>query len=316
MPSWRHFIAQLLLPLRMGGEFADERGQRRGQRVVRGHHQETHVVDDVLRRQQRAVLMGGLAKLREQVFAALFAADRNLFRKIGDDAFAPVDAACHLGARQRLADHGDRGRHHVDEGTGDVVDFGADIGAEERRGGEIERQLLHRRIEQHRSRLRLPLRDTGRDAGIECGQIGFHRSGFEGDRQRAAVQAMFVEIEQHQAARKQLPENITPAERGGELPGLVEQHQFIGVRPEQDDAGLAEQMGAINQAVFGGIAFDLALGIGQHIERLADQRPAFVARNMCQRIALRRCEAVGGGNHTLHRHGNCSGWSLPHSLGR
>ena len=83
------FVAQLLLPFRMGGKFADERGQRRGQRVVRRHHQKTHVVDDVLRRQQRAVLVGRLAQLREQIVAAaLGAADRNLLGEIGDDALA------------------------------------------------------------------------------------------------------------------------------------------------------------------------------------------------------------------------------------
>ena len=196
-----------------GGELADERGQRRGQRVVRRHHQETHVIDDILRRQQRAVLMGGLAELREQIVAAaLGAADRNLLGEIGDDALAALDAARHLRAGQRLADHGDRGRHHVDEGARDLVDLGPDVGAEERGRGEVERELLHRGIEQHRSRLRLPLRHPRGDAGVELGEIGFHRPGLEGDRQRAAVQAMLLEIEQHQPARKQQAENPAPAD--------------------------------------------------------------------------------------------------------
>ena len=77
------------------------------------------------------------------------------------------------------------------------------LGAEERGRGEIERELLHRRIEQHRSRLRLPLRDPRRDPGIEFGEIGFHRPGLERHRQRAPVQPVLVEIEQHQPARKQ-----------------------------------------------------------------------------------------------------------------
>ena len=70
-----HLVAQLCLPLRIGGERADERCQRRGQRVMRRHHQETHVIDDVLGRQQRAVVMGGAAQLREQVFAVLASAE-------------------------------------------------------------------------------------------------------------------------------------------------------------------------------------------------------------------------------------------------
>ena len=96
-----------------------------------GHHQKTHVVDDVLVRQQRAVLMGGLAELREQVLAALFATDRNLLGEIGHDALAALDAARHLRARQRPADRGDGGRHHVDERARDLVDLRSDAGAEE-----------------------------------------------------------------------------------------------------------------------------------------------------------------------------------------
>ena len=138
---------------------------------MRGHHQEAHVVDDILRRQQRAVLVGGVAELREQILAAApGAANRNLLGEIGDDALAALDAARHLRARQRLADHGDRGGHHVDEGAGDLVDFGPDPGAEERCRGEVERELLHRGIKQHRAGLRLPLRHPRRDPGIQLGR--------------------------------------------------------------------------------------------------------------------------------------------------
>ena len=201
---------------------------------MRRHHQETHVVDDVLRRQQRAVLVGGVAELREQVVAAaLGAADRNLLGEIGDDALAAPDAARHRGAGQRLSDHGDGSRDHVDEGARDLVHLRPDVGAEERGRGEVERELLHRGIKQHRSRLRLPLRHPRGDAGVELGEIGLHRPGFERDRKRAPVQPMLLEIEQHQAARKQQVENPSPAVRRGEQLGLVEQHEFVGLGPEQ-----------------------------------------------------------------------------------
>ena len=170
-PERRDFVAQLVLPFRIGGELADERGQRRGQRVVRRHHQEAHVVDDVLGRQQRAVLVGRPAQLREQVLAAaLGAAQRNLLGEIVDDALAALDAARHLRARQRRADRRDRGRHHVDEGAVDLLDLGTDVGAEERGRREIERQLLHRGIEQHLAPARLPLRDARGDAEVELRQ--------------------------------------------------------------------------------------------------------------------------------------------------
>src|SRR5689334_24950451 len=98
------------------------------------------------------------------------------------------------------------------------------------------------------------------------------------------MDAMLLEVEQHQPARKQQPENAAPAERRGELLGLVEQHELIGLGPEQDETGLAEQMAAIDQAVFFGLAFDLSLGVGKHFQRLADQWPALITRNMRQRI--------------------------------
>src|SRR3977135_770613 len=98
----RDCVAQSGLPLRMGGKRRHKGRQRRGQRVVRGHHQKTHVVDDVLRREQRAVVVGGAAQLREQVFATLGTADRNLFREVSDDALAAPDAARHRRTRQWL----------------------------------------------------------------------------------------------------------------------------------------------------------------------------------------------------------------------
>ena len=265
MPSALTSSRSLVCHSRMRGERRDERSQRRGQRVVRGHHQEAHVIDDVLRRQQRAVLMGGLAEMREQVVAALAAADRNLLGEIRNDPFAAPDAARHLGARQRLADHGDRGGHHVDKGARDLVDLGSDTGAEERGRGKVERELFHRRVKQHRSGLRFPLRDPRRDTAVERCEIGLHRPRLEGDRQRASMQPVLLEIQQHQPARKQQAEDPAPAERRGELLGLVEQHQFIGLGPEQHEAGLTENMAAIDQPVFGGRSLHLSLRIGQHL---------------------------------------------------
>jgi hypothetical protein len=40
-------LAQLLLPLGMLGEIPDHRRDRRGDGVMRGHHQEVHVVDQL-----------------------------------------------------------------------------------------------------------------------------------------------------------------------------------------------------------------------------------------------------------------------------
>src|ERR1700687_4443398 len=113
---------------------------------MRGHHQKTHVIDDIIARQQRAVVVGRPAELREKVLATLGAADWYLLREIGDDAGAALDAAGHLRAWPGVADRRDRCRDHIDERARDPVDFGTDALAEKRRGSKIERELFHRRV--------------------------------------------------------------------------------------------------------------------------------------------------------------------------
>ena len=181
----------------------------------------------------------------------LRAAERNLFGEVGDDPLAACNAAAHLRERQRPPDRRHGGGHHVDEGAGDLVDLRPDVGAEERRRRQIERELLHRRIHQHLARLRLPLRDPRGNAAVEIDEIGLHRPRLERDRQRAAVQAVLFEIQQHQPARKQQAEDRSPASVEENWLRLVEQHQLVGIGPEQHEAGLAEQMAAIDQTVFG-----------------------------------------------------------------
>ena len=160
--------------------------------------------------------------------------------------------------------------------------------AEKGRRGEVERELLHRGIELHLAGGGLPLRNPRRNPGIKRGQIGFHRSGLEGDRERAPVQAMLVEIEQHQPARKQPAEHDLPAMGRGEQLLLVEQHEFVGFRTKCRDAGFAEHVAAIDRPVFRGHPLDFTLGVREDVKRAADERPTFVAGNMPQRTGLRR----------------------------
>ena len=113
------------------------------QRVVRRHHQETHMVDDVLGREQRVASSHGWrgTVARTGVLAALGAADRYLLRRNRRRWLRPARRAPSCGAGQRLADHGNRSRHHVDEGAGDLVDLGADAGAEKLRQGRANETL-------------------------------------------------------------------------------------------------------------------------------------------------------------------------------
>jgi len=75
---------------------------------------------------------------------------------------------------------------------------------------------------------------------------------------------------------------------GGEQLALVEQQEFVGLRAEHADAGLAEHAAAVDQAMFRGHSLDFALGIGEHRQRPADHRPALVTRDVRQQVPVRR----------------------------
>src|ERR1700722_16512038 len=114
------------------------------------------------------------------------------------------------------------------------------------------------------------------------------------------MQTMFVEIKQHQSARKQPAQNRAPAIGGGEKPVLVEQQKFVRFGPEHGDAGFAEDAGAIDQAMLRRHPLALALGGGEDRERPADHGPAFITRYMRQRMTMRWLQRDGGENRTLH----------------
>ena len=66
------FLANPPLPIRMRCQPVNPGGQGRGQGIIGRHDEEAHVIGDVLRGKQGTILMGGLAKMREQIRAAAF----------------------------------------------------------------------------------------------------------------------------------------------------------------------------------------------------------------------------------------------------
>ena len=130
----------------------------------------------------------------------------------------------------------------------------------------------------------MPFGDAPRDAVVERAEVGLHRRGLEGDAERLAMQAMLVEVHQHQPAREDLVENHAPAAGGGEILLPVEQNQLVGLGPEQGDAAKAEHAAAEHRAVLGVHGFDGADGIPQHGQRVADDRPAVLAWDVLERV--------------------------------
>ena len=54
-------LAAALLPVRVGGQVVGHGGECRGGRIVRGHHQKNHVVDDVGVAEGVSVIICGVA---------------------------------------------------------------------------------------------------------------------------------------------------------------------------------------------------------------------------------------------------------------
>src|ERR1700761_2379401 len=94
------------------------------------------------------------------------------------------------------------------------------------------------------------------------------------------MQAMLVEIEQHQPAWKQATKQNFPTERRRKQLVAVEQNKLVGFRAEQRNVALSERMIAKNRAVALGPPLDETLRIGEQNQGVADERPAIIAGNM------------------------------------
>ena len=186
---------------------------------MRSQHQEAHVIGDLLGGEQGAVLLGRAAQLGEQVRRLAMPPFRDLAGEEVDDHLAPFHAPPHRRAGDRRAHEADRGREHVDEGAIDGVRLGTQLDAEKRGGGEIEGELLDGGVELQIGGATLPVAcqmpfgDAAGDAVVERAEVGLHRGGLEGDAERLAVQAMLVEVHQHQPARENLVEDQFPSRR-------------------------------------------------------------------------------------------------------
>ena len=270
---------------------------------MRGHHEEAHVVGDLLGRQQRAFVRGRLAKLGEDVRPVPGATRVDLAAEIIDHEGAALHAPRHLRAGNGLPHDGDAGRHHVDEGPLQLRDFRAELGAEKRHGGEVEGQLLDRGIEQHVSPPGPPTGDPAFYAAVEAREIRLHRPGLECDRQGLAMQTMLVEIEQHQPAREKPLEQNIPAVLRGENLRLIEEDELVRLRPQKRDVAAAEGSRAVDAAEAGGHALDLALRIREQRERRTDHRPAVRAGNVSEQFERRLVDRVGSEMGIVERDG-------------
>jgi len=223
---------------------------------VRGHHQKTHVIDDILRREQRAVFMGGVAQLRNRSSppwrGGSESAPRNRRRCVhGRGRRAP--SWCRVG----LADHRDRAATMSTKArvSRRPRGLGRRRGTRSRRG---RGELLHRRVEQHRPRLRLPLPDPRRDPAIERREVGFHRAGLKATDSARRCSRCSRNRAASVRAETASPES-GPSRGSRRTACLVEQHQLVASGPSSVSC-LAEDVAAIDQPVFAALRSTCPLG--------------------------------------------------------
>src|SRR6478735_9202469 len=141
----QRLLAAALLPLGVLAEVLQDRGGRDGGRVVRGHHQEDHVVDDVVVGEALAVLGLDVAEHGEDVVGAGRPAGGQVAAQEVLEHAAPSVGAAPAGERHVGADDPGGGLDAGDEGLVDLLHLLAARGlraAHEDVGGDVERELL------------------------------------------------------------------------------------------------------------------------------------------------------------------------------
>src|SRR3546814_12147341 len=96
-------------------------------------------------------------------------------------------------------------------------------------------------IEDQKAIARLPLIGAGGDARCQYLQIADQRLAAERALHDAAMNAMLVEVEQHQAATEELGDQGFLRRILKQVAAILE-HELIGIRTEQGDDGHAERI--------------------------------------------------------------------------
>ncbi len=173
------------------------------------------MVDDVLVGELVAVLVLGLAQHRQQVGAVLAALFLDALAEVVLQQFARLEAPPpgkwrNAGADDRVA--GARGDRERLVHLGDQLVVGARLMAHEHHRGDVEGQLLHRRIEQEARVVGHPVvGDDLRDHLVHLLDVADQPGADECLLHDPPVEHVLLEVQQHQAAVEERPDHRDPA---------------------------------------------------------------------------------------------------------
>ena len=229
-------LAAPLLPLRVLAQVLHHRRDGDRGRVVRGHEQEDHVVDDVVVAEALAVDLHP-AQHGEQIVAVARPPCRQVLAEELLHSASTDQAAVPTPARHGIPHESGRRLDTVDERGVDLIEArlaGAGGAAHEYLHREVQRQLFEPGIDLH-ALPRLPLLDGGADRRVDRCRVPGEAVGGERLLHEAAVGHVLVEAQEHQTTVEERPDEELPRLTVGErLVPVLEDHSRR-LRPEQRD---------------------------------------------------------------------------------
>jgi hypothetical protein len=202
---------------------------------VRRHHQEDQVVDDLGVDVALPLLARGAAESAEHVRGVADTPLRDQPPEEVHHELAPPESPVELEPGNPQPDDRHRGRHRCFERRVQALRLRPEIDAEKDRAREIERQRLERGIGEERAALPVPAVDHRPDLGRHAGNVLAQRRVVERDLHDAPVMAMVGAVAQQESVGEDAPHDEVPGALGGELLLLVEEHEAVGVGPEERD---------------------------------------------------------------------------------
>ena len=237
------------------------------------------MVDDVLVGEPVAVLVLGLAQHREQVVAVLAAAlvdagGEVVFQQFPCLQSPPPGERRHAGADDRVAGAG-RGRERVVH-LGDQLVVGAGLMAHEHHRGDVEGELLHRRIEQEAGVVGHPVvGDDLRHDLVHLLDVADQPGADECLLHDPPVEHVLFEVEQHQPAVEERPDHRDPALLRVVLVA-VGVDDLRGVRPQCRDGRHHRRVSVDDRALVLVQKHQIVRSAAQHLDEVPDDRQARV----------------------------------------
>src|SRR6476469_799536 len=308
--------AAAVLPGRVLPQVLQHRGGGDGRGVVCGHHQEDHVVDDVVVGEPVALVGLDVAQDGEDVVGLGRPLGRQVVAQEAVEDLAAAVGPAPAGERHVRADDPRGGLDAGDEGLVDPVHLGLAgflRAAHEQVGGDVQGQLLEPPVRRELL-VRGPVRHALLDRRVQPAGVGREARPGEGLLHDPPVSSVPLEVDENEAPVKKGADELCPGGLVGERLVLVLQCLPAGVGAEQHRRGRpADRAEGSDRTVALPVTPVEADRILCVLEDLADERQAAVLAVQCRdrSYGLVLARSSDFGRHWLTS--RCCGPAQPYS---